>query len=127
LVLTGLERIEEPASLIALREAVMTRLPRVDLPELLLEIDARTGFAGAFTVRHWLNRFNARGLDGLKEDIRTGRPPTYSAEQRSTVTTAALTHPSEPLFEAGGDATAPRAASASLLSPFSQGHSGCTT
>ena len=27
----------------------MVRLPRVDLPELLLEIDARTGFAGAFT------------------------------------------------------------------------------
>jgi hypothetical protein len=27
----------------------MARLPRVDLPELLLEIDARTGFASAFT------------------------------------------------------------------------------
>ena len=49
LVLTGLEQIEEPASLVALRNAVMTRLPRVDLPELLLEIDARTGFASAFT------------------------------------------------------------------------------
>src|SRR4051794_16734476 len=47
------------------------------------------------TVRHWLNRFNARGLDGLEEDVRTGRPPTYSAEQRSTVITAALTRPSE--------------------------------
>ena len=47
------------------------------------------------TVRHWLMRFNARGLDGLKEDVRTGRPPTYSAEQRSTVITAALTRPSE--------------------------------
>jgi TnpA family transposase len=49
LVLTGLEQIEEPASLVALRDAVMMRLPRVDLPELLLEIDARTGFASAFT------------------------------------------------------------------------------
>jgi TnpA family transposase len=49
LVLTGLDRIEEPASLIALRNAVTERLPRVDLPELLLEIDARTGFAAAFT------------------------------------------------------------------------------
>ena len=47
------------------------------------------------TVRHWLNRFNARGLDGLKEDVRTGRPPTYSAEQRSAVITAALTPPAE--------------------------------
>ncbi len=47
------------------------------------------------TVRHWLNRFNARGLKGLEEDVRTGRPPTYSAEQRSAVITAALTRPSE--------------------------------
>src|SRR5689334_16636934 len=47
------------------------------------------------TVRHWLNRFNARGLEGLKEDVRTGRPPIYSAEQRSAVITAALTRPSE--------------------------------
>jgi TnpA family transposase len=49
LVLTGLDRLDEPASLVALRNAVTARLPRVDLPELLLEIDARTGFAGAFT------------------------------------------------------------------------------
>jgi TnpA family transposase len=49
LVLTGLDRVEEPASLIALRAAITSRLPRVDLPELLLEIDARTGFAGTFT------------------------------------------------------------------------------
>jgi hypothetical protein len=49
LVLTGLDELEEPASLIALRQAVSDRLPQVDLPELLLEIDARTGFACAFT------------------------------------------------------------------------------
>ncbi len=49
LVLTGLDAIEEPPSLVALRSAVAARLPRVDLPELLLEINARTGFAGAFT------------------------------------------------------------------------------
>ena len=49
LVLTGLDQFEEPASLIALRQAVSDRLPQLDLPELLLEIDARTGFAGAFT------------------------------------------------------------------------------
>ena len=32
-----------------LREAVAGRLPRVDLPELVLEIEARTGFVDAFT------------------------------------------------------------------------------
>src|SRR3954469_21223071 len=58
------------------------------------EISARRDLC-ANTVRHWLNRFNARGLDGLEEDVRTGRPPTYSAEQRSAVITAALTRPAE--------------------------------
>jgi transposase len=52
------------------------------------------GLCGA-TVRHWLKRFNARGLDGLEEDVRTGRPPTYSAEQRSAVIDTALTRPAD--------------------------------
>jgi TnpA family transposase len=49
LVLTGLDKLDEPPSLVALREAVAARLPRVDLPEILLEIHARTDFAAAFT------------------------------------------------------------------------------
>jgi TnpA family transposase len=49
LTLTGLDKLEEPPSLLKLRDAVLRRLPRVDLPELLLEIHARTGFAHAFT------------------------------------------------------------------------------
>ena len=49
LTLTGLDKLEEPPSLLKLREAVLARLPRVDLPEVLLEIHARTGFAQEFT------------------------------------------------------------------------------
>jgi hypothetical protein len=45
LVVAGLEKLEEPPSLLRLRAAFKTRLPRVDLPELLLEIAAHTGFA----------------------------------------------------------------------------------
>jgi transposase len=56
------------------------------------EIATRMDLCGN-TVRPWLNRFNARGLKGLEEDVRTGRPPTYSAEQRGAVITAALTSP----------------------------------
>lgn len=44
-----LEKIEEPSSLTALRAAVDARLPRLDLPELILEMHARTGFAECFT------------------------------------------------------------------------------
>jgi TnpA family transposase len=49
LVLTALERVDDPPSLVALKAAVAARLPRVDLPELLLEMHARTGFADGFT------------------------------------------------------------------------------
>ena len=49
LVLSPLDKLEEPPSLLALRDAVAARLPRVDLPEILLEIASRTGFTDAFT------------------------------------------------------------------------------
>jgi transposase len=58
------------------------------------EISARMNLCGP-TVRHWLQRFNARGLHGLEEDVRSGRPPTYSVEQRSAVINAALTRPAD--------------------------------
>jgi hypothetical protein len=45
LTLTGLDKLEEPVSLRTLRDHVLARPPRVDLPEGLLELHARTGFA----------------------------------------------------------------------------------
>ena len=58
------------------------------------EIAARMGLCGA-TVRFWLKRFNERGLSGLAEDMRSGRPPIYTAEERSAVVAAALSRPTE--------------------------------
>lgn len=49
LVLSPLDKLDEPASLMALREKVGRLLPRVDLPELIVEVAARTGFTDAFT------------------------------------------------------------------------------
>ena len=43
-----LDRLEEPASLKDLRDILGATIPRVDLPDLLLEIHARTGFADEF-------------------------------------------------------------------------------
>lgn len=57
------------------------------------QVAAKMELCGA-TVRFWLKRFNERGLPGLQEDMRSGRPPTYSAEERSTVIKTALTRPS---------------------------------
>ncbi|MGB5835009.1 MAG: Tn3 family transposase [Thiohalocapsa sp.] len=47
--LSNLDKVDEPESLLRLREQVSARLPRIDLPELLMEIHQRTGFADAFT------------------------------------------------------------------------------
>ena len=58
------------------------------------EIAARMGLCDA-TVRFWLKRFNERGLPGLEEDMRSGRPPSYTAEERSAVIKAALSRPAE--------------------------------
>src|SRR3954451_23986925 len=58
------------------------------------EIAARMGLCDA-TVRFWLKRFNERGLPGLEENMRSGRPPTYTAEERSAVIKAALSRPAE--------------------------------
>src|SRR4051812_10230420 len=45
------------------------------------------------TVYTWIHRFNERGLAGLEDRRRAGRPPTYTAEQRAAVIAAALTGP----------------------------------
>jgi hypothetical protein len=49
LVLSAPDKLEESSSLIALKAAIAAQLPRVDLPELLLEMHARTGFAGGLS------------------------------------------------------------------------------
>jgi transposase len=79
------------AGLVRRAQIVLHALEGLKAPE----IGARMNLGGV-TVRHWLKRFNARGLQGLDEDVRTGRPPTYSAEQRSAVINTALTRPADP-------------------------------
>ena len=48
LSLGTLDKLDEPPSLLQLRAAVADLMPHVDLPEILLEVAARTGFASAF-------------------------------------------------------------------------------
>ena len=45
----AISAIPEPASLVELRKMVTAMLPRIDLPELLLEVASWTGFLSAFT------------------------------------------------------------------------------
>ena len=48
LILTPLDALDEPPSLIQLRKVVAERLPRVELAEPVLEVALRTGFTEAF-------------------------------------------------------------------------------
>src|SRR3954449_8942459 len=45
------------------------------------------------TVYTWGRRFNERGFHGLEDRPRSGRPHTYTAEQRAEVIAAALSDP----------------------------------
>lgn len=49
LVLTPLDRLEEPNSLVLLRKQVDSLMPNIDLPELLLEVVTLTKFTDQFT------------------------------------------------------------------------------
>jgi len=49
LTITNLDKLDEPPSLTLLNKQVTTLLPRVDLADLILEINAHTGFADEFT------------------------------------------------------------------------------
>ena len=46
------------------------------------------------TVRKWLKRFNEKGLEGLQDAERPGKPPRYTPEQVGEVVATALTNPS---------------------------------
>jgi len=65
LVLSPLDKLVEPPSLITLKKQVAAMLPKVDLPEVLLEINALTDFAKEFTH---LNQINSR-IDDLSISI----------------------------------------------------------
>jgi transposase len=57
-------------------------------------IAARTGVDDK-AVRRWITRFNARGMAGLADAPRAGRPATYSREEVGTVIATSLTPPQE--------------------------------
>jgi hypothetical protein len=49
MVLSPLDKIERPPSLIALQSAISARMPKIDLPDVMLEVATRSDFADAFT------------------------------------------------------------------------------
>lgn len=49
LILTPIEKIAEPPSLVLLRRRIADLMPPIDLPEMILEVSAHTHFTDAFT------------------------------------------------------------------------------
>jgi transposase len=45
------------------------------------------------TVGRWLKRFNVASVAGLEDQARSGRPTTYTADERAEVVVTALTNP----------------------------------
>ena len=56
---------------------------------------ARALGVSAATVRLWLKRFNAGGVDGLADAPRSGRPPVYTPDEVGAVIAASLTKPDD--------------------------------
>ena len=54
---------------------------------------ARELGVGEPTVRLWLKRFNAKGVEGSVDERRSGHPPTYTPEQVGEVIATSLTKP----------------------------------
>jgi transposase len=79
---TAAARLVERAQIIALA-AQGARVPAIAQE---LHLNQRT-------VRLWLTRFNAAGVDGLRDAPRSGRPATYTPEQVGEVIATALTDP----------------------------------
>jgi len=78
------------AGLVRRAQIVQHAVDGLNAPEIAASLDLCEA-----SVRFWLKRFNARGLPGLKEEMRSGRPPTYTPEERSAVITAALSRPTD--------------------------------
>ncbi len=60
LTISNLDKLEDPPSLFQLKSQIKELIPKVDLTELLLEINAHTGFAEEFTH---VSEANARAED----------------------------------------------------------------
>jgi transposase len=79
---TAPARLVERAQMIGLARQGLTA-PTIDKA---VPMEART-------VRLWLRRFNAAGLDGLQDASRSGRPTTYTPAEVGEVLAAVLTNP----------------------------------
>ncbi|WP_127357400.1 Tn3 family transposase [Actinacidiphila soli] len=88
IILTGLDRLDEPASLIDLNKEIEARMPAVDLPEIVLEVDSWVSYLSDFT--------HVSGANSRMDDL----PLSVAAVLTSEATNVGI----EPIVHDGVDA-----------------------
>lgn len=77
-----------PARTVERAQVVQAALAGTTVEEIAVQLHLARN-----TVYLWLHRFEAKGLAGLEDAARAGRPPTYTREQVGEVVAPALTDP----------------------------------
>jgi transposase len=77
-----------PARAVERAQVVLAALEGATVEEIAVRLHLARN-----TVYLWVHRFEQRGLAGLEDAPRGGRPPTYSREQVGEIVAAALTNP----------------------------------
>lgn len=82
----------QPANLIQRAKVIQSLL---DNPKMYVKDAAvLAGFKSPQQAGTWVKRFNELGLDGLKDQQRSGRPPIHNQDIRSCLISLALQKPS---------------------------------
>ena len=77
-----------PARAVERAQVVVAALEGARVEEIAVRLHLARG-----TVYLWLQRYKERGLAGLEDHPRGGRPPTYTREQVGQIIASALTDP----------------------------------
>jgi len=81
----------EPAQLVKRAQVLQAIIDEPSMPPS--QAGLRAGYANPATGISWVKRFNAEGLEGLKDRPRPGAPPIHSQEVRSQLISLALQKP----------------------------------
>jgi transposase len=82
---------KEPMRLVQRARVIESMLDNPSLPAS--RAGEQAGFRGSPMGIEWVKRFNERGIAGLTDEDRPGRPPTHSQETRSALLDLALQKP----------------------------------
>ena len=81
---------------VPVRLAQRARIIRLSAEGKTVPVIARELGLSDRATRRWVSRFNEQGMEGLEDEPRSGRPPTYTEDNRSRVIAKARGLPAKP-------------------------------